>query len=73
MIRDPSCLNQDLVNDTDEARQGRQTADLLKILGDLDGSTVMPALEEFARSPDTTVASAARDSLAALRRKDKTQ
>jgi len=51
----------------EEAKKGQQTASLLQVLGDLHESSIIPDLEEFARSPDRKVADAARESLEALR------
>ena len=50
-----------------EAREGRKTASLLQLLGDLGEPSVIPDLEEFAQSPDTKIASAARESIAVLK------
>ena len=50
----------------EEARQGGNTASLLQLLGDLGEPGIIPDLEEFAQSPDTDIASAARESIAAL-------
>ena len=49
------------------ARRGRQTSSILHVLGGMGDSNVIPDLEEFARSDDPDVASAARESIAALR------
>ena len=51
----------------EEARQGQNTASLLQLLGDLGEPSVILDLEEFAQSPDTEIASAARESIMALK------
>ena len=50
----------------EEAKKGQQTASLLQVLGDLHEPSIVPDLEEFARSPDPKIAAAARESLKAL-------
>jgi HEAT repeat protein len=49
-----------------EARRGRQTAAVLQVFGDHGDQTIVPELEEFARSSDPAVAKAARDAVALL-------
>lgn len=49
------------------AKVGPATANLLQLLGDLGDPSIIPDLEEFARSSDLAVASAARESIAVLR------
>ena len=50
----------------DEARHGRQTANVLLLLGDLGDQSIIPALKEFANSSDTQVATAALESIDVL-------
>ena len=52
------------------AGEGRQTAHVLQVLGDLGDKRIISALEEFAQSSDGAVATAARDSIEALRGDD---
>jgi len=48
------------------AKQGQQTAAIVQLLGDLGDRRLIADLEEFARSSDPEVASAARESLEVL-------
>lgn len=49
------------------ASQGMYTAKIVQVLGDHGDASVIPDLEEYARSPDPAVASAALESLEILR------
>ena len=49
-----------------EARAGRETVNILQVLGGQGDPSIIPELEKFAQSTDSAVASAAGDSLAAL-------
>ena len=48
------------------AREGRETASVLQVLGDLGDRELVSELEVFAGSDDPTVAAAARESMDAL-------
>jgi HEAT repeat protein len=54
----------------EEAKKGPHTASLVQLLGDLGDPSIIPQLEPFAGSPDPKVASAARESIDALRTAD---
>lgn len=51
----------------EEARQGRHTAKVVQVIGDQGDRSFIPELERFLRWKDTEVATAAADSIAALR------
>lgn len=51
----------------EEARQGRHTAKVLQVIGDQGDRSVIPELEPFLSWEGTDIATAAADSIAALR------
>ncbi len=50
-----------------EARRGHHSASILQLIGDQGDRSVIPELETFLSSHDDAIASAAADSIAALR------